>query len=534
MEKLRVNARRESCWPIPKPAAAAAAAALTVSNQERANEKRNFDLMGLLPDSVILDILGAIKDAKSVVRCSVLSKRFHSLVRQVPHLRFTISDFYHLGSPDVEQTRFQDAVGRMVVENDGLKSLEIVCEDVDEEELGTWLSCAGMSLENLHLEMCPLPNEGLATSLVISSHVLEHCKRLRSLEVWCRKESEQEYMCELGPLPLSLGPFRQLESLQVGNVLVEGEAHLSSLLSLLPVLRVLILDSVCGLDAESVQVFSPTLECLMIRLHQSNSPTAEGCALRELVVDAPALQTLCVEAAESLVVRRSSKLASLTLEAWTPDVDWELHSDITVVSMLDVGSVIPFDVNGHVWWKKFEMLLQRFRLSLRKLIWKLAFFEEAEEDEEAPTFGELAPVPVHPWEFCRHLGELRRLVIEQPCFISSLERGLRTRPGGPEIGVLRDSEGEASPMPIIWGEDGRRRHGFRPLLPKLRSLDLAVNAVTADTVAVLAFFLASSPALESLRLRIQGWSDSESLESQIRRLQRVRRQYRRVRFKFYY
>ncbi|GBG61934.1 hypothetical protein CBR_g26097 [Chara braunii] len=438
--------------PTIQPHVASAAKLTTIDWQM--DQQMEDSPIDQLPDSVLVSILSSVNDAKWLVRCAVLSKRFNSLVWQVPDVRFGSSETF-----EGEDGRrrccysmwddFEEIVTDTVMKMTDLQSLTVVSDveysEVSEEAVEIWLKHAGGMLRSLKLHTEKSLARDSDCTIANLDMVLRYCSTLEVLDLSVGR-------LRLGPCNNPpLGIFKRLTELKVTQLVVEWQADLSAMLASMPRLETLMLELVCGQFRNVIDFPGPSLKRLVLSMVPMYGPALDPSAdagrhdhKQKIVITAPNLEILelTVHGTYSVALVGGGKLKHLQANVWFATLDLELSPEVKTLETLVMRANLESGAdNGRGYWKTWDSILSRFNDSLQKLTWGVQFFEDEEDRVNSlpgyPAGGIFRnvvyssrnampgkrPIPIHPLQFCRNFHELRTLSIESSDFVRSLERG---------------------------------------------------------------------------------------------------------------
>ncbi|CAN8274624.1 unnamed protein product [Cochlearia groenlandica] len=94
-----------------------------ISKIHREPQTLETDHFDLIPDSILLLVLNKIGDAKALGRCSILSKRFYSLIPQVENVVVSVDNEIEQvlkNFDEIRSLRIELPIGEVVVDDDGV------------------------------------------------------------------------------------------------------------------------------------------------------------------------------------------------------------------------------------------------------------------------------------------------------------------------------------------------------------------------------------------------------------------------------
>ncbi|GBG88126.1 hypothetical protein CBR_g46615 [Chara braunii] len=466
------------------------------------------DIINSLPDALILDILGCVGDAKTVLRCAAVCRRFRDLIDRVPILRFEMKRWE--GSFQVDINKHVTAA---ILRTTYLKSLTICCEKYPgwgPEVVEAWLAHTSKFLEefsfkdNVAEDNCNF-NTGVADPKCflhrLVSSVMDHCVKLRKLEVCCPYTFNCLHLStsQLESLQ-SRKPFASLEHLAVSEVAFFGCEYFEPPFGAFPNLKVLHLDKITGVKMAFVG--SKSLKVLRLG-------TGFRSSLDSVTIDAPSLERLELRFVRSLCLDKGTMPEVMELDHCL-QCHFSAPSSSSSSSSSTCSLPSSTSTSSAYYYSSFNGHSNPWRAKRVPIALSISLvYQACSEEDKSLLF----------WK----AEDLVALISHHRRLLSHLSLEVDSVPG-PESrsDVMAVSEALINELPqlqtleirrmgmVTWLEKfvevkrGFSRKNLRGLLyaPKLESVDLCAGYGTFYTIGVLEMFLSSCPRLRSVTVRL--------------------------------
>ncbi|GBG59830.1 hypothetical protein CBR_g66634 [Chara braunii] len=250
-----------------------------------------------LPDSLLVNVLCAIGDAKSLFKCAAVCRRFNQLVWKVPELSFKVECSRRALEED-----YSEPITEAIRRTADLRVLNVkFCELVvcRAEVVQAWLRHVSNHLTHFSLVVSPSCNVERGILHHVFYCALNYCRNLRHLEVDLRLQMQTVDLKSL----LKHQPLESLEYLSITRVdFSKDPDFVRSLLTLFPNLKTLKLSGIKG--PKEVILESPLLEVFELEGSRRRGRYLDGWVDR-VVIDAPCLQELVLRSVKSFRIESS-------------------------------------------------------------------------------------------------------------------------------------------------------------------------------------------------------------------------------------